>query len=479
MNALVPAKPFNPDEYDFCGGTPYDVQLQTVQMLLAEPRSYVLNGLGCGKTASVLWAFDILKRAGLARKMLVVAKLSTLEVTWQHEIMLRTHHLKFRILHGSKEKRLKGLADMNADIYIINHDGVNTILKELKQRIDIDIVTLDELAVYRNGNTTRRRNMSYLVMSHEATSKTVWGLTGSPLPRSVTDVWGQAKIIKPHSVPSSFKTFRDEMCIKVSDYKWVAKPGATERANEIMKPSVRFSLSDVTELPPVVMQYVHVPLGTEQQRVFDEMQTKCVSIIQNQKVTAVNEGVMLMKLTQIAMGWVYTGKMRKGHPRTNVRLDNQLRIQTIIDYVEATNRKALVFLPFKSALAGVSEDFDAAGVDHAVVSGDTNFKDRSQIFQLFQHTDKYKALVAHPACVAHGLTLTAADVIVWGGPVTSLDYFLQANGRITRIGQKHKQLVVLLGGTQVERNIYAALGRQESGQQHLLDLAQADTFANI
>ena len=446
-------------QYDWCGGRPFDVQIKTVAMLTTSRRCYVLNGLGTGKTRCTLWAFDFLKKCGLANKLLVVAPLSTLRFVWEREIFQAFEHLKVSVLFGPKAKRLQKLAE-DADIYIINHDGLNTLLPELKARTDIDCLVIDELAVYRNGHAARTK-----LMRDFAKSKNwVWGLTGSPIPRSVTDVWGQAGIITPHTVPKYFNQVRQMLCYKASAFKWEAKDDAVERAFSMLQPSVRYSLEDVTELPPVVIQHVEIPMGPKQRALYQAMKTNAEAMVGADKIDALNAGAVLSKLLQIACGWVYT---REGK---TITLDNEDRVQAIIDYVEASGRKALVFLPFKSALAGVSAAFDKAGIEHAVVSGDTPAGRRSGIFADFQTTPKYKALVAHPACLAHGLTLTAADVVIWGGPTTSLEIFLQANGRITRVGQRHKQLVVMLGGTQVEHKLYTALGKKENTQNLLLDL---------
>ena len=446
-------------QYDWCGGTPFDVQIKTVAMMTTARRCYVLNGLGTGKTRCTLWAFDYLKKCGLANKLLVVAPLSTLRFVWEREIFEAFEHLKVSVLFGTKAKRLQRLAE-DADIYLINHDGLNTLLSELTARPGIDCLAIDELAVYRNGHATRTK-----IMRDFAQSKNwVWGLTGSPIPRSVTDVWGQAGIITPHTVPKYFNQVRQMLCYKATAFKWEPKDDAVELAFSMLQPSARYSLEDVIELPPVVMQYVEVPMGPKQRTLYQAMKTNAEAMVGADKIDALNAGAVLSKLLQIACGWVYT---REGK---TVTLDNEDRIQTIIEYVEATDRKALVFLPFKSALDGVSQAFDKVGIEHAVVSGDTPAGKRSAIFADFQTTGRYKALVAHPGCLAHGLTLTAADVIIWGGPVTSLETFMQANGRITRIGQKHKQLLVMLGGTPVERKLYTALGKKEITQNYLLDL---------
>ena len=130
----------------------------------------------------------------------------------------------------------------------------------------------------------------------------------------------------------------------------------------------------------------------------------------------------------------------------------------------------LVFAPFKHALRGISAAFTSEGIEHATVSGDTSANERAQIFNAFQNTTKYKVLLAHPQCLAHGITLTAADTVIWFAPVTSLEIYEQACARIRRVGQKHKQLFLHLQSTPVERRIYALLQRKQKVQEKFLEL---------
>jgi SNF2 family DNA or RNA helicase len=94
---------------------------------------------------------------------------------------------------------------------------------------------------------------------------------------------------------------------------------------------------------------------------------------------------------------------------------------------------------------------------------------------LFQNTDKYKVLLAHPQCLAHGLTLTAANTIIWYCPTASLELYEQANARIRRVGQEHKQQVLHLQGTPVERRMYQLLQRKQKVQDQFLKMLEEAT----
>lgn len=442
----------------------FHVQKLTCAMLTTNMRAYVLNELGTGKTRCVLWAFDFLKRVGLAHKLLVIAPLSALVRTWGKELMDEFPWLRFEILHGSKEQRLKRLAK-DVDVYIVNHDGVEVIYDALTARSDIDAVCADEIAVYRNGGSKRTKTFKQMILC----KPWIWGLTGSPIPRAVTDVWGPCSAITPDTVPNYFSTFRAQLMLKKGPYTWVPKTGAEEYAVSCMRPSVRFKLDEVTELPPQVFNYYTAELSDKQRATYDQMRALAIAMIDEKKIDALNAGAVLNKLLQIALGWVYT---RDG---TIVPLDNTPRLQLILDFIDSSERKVILFAPFNSAVAALSDMLKANKVDHGIVTGNVSLKARNVIFGKFQDTGTYKVLLAHPQCMAHALTLTAAATIIWAGPVTSLDTFNQANGRIYRVGQEHKTLIAMIGGTPAEKHIYHILGRNEKLQNNFLKIVEVLT----
>jgi SNF2 family DNA or RNA helicase len=442
----------------------FHAQKVTAALLIENKRAYVLNDLGTGKTRAVLYAFDALKSAGLVNRLLVICPLSAVRRTWRREVNLYFRHLKAVVLHGDKRKRLK-LLFQHYDIYIVNHDGLNVIYDELIERGDIDAVCVDEAAVYRNGRARRTQTLRSYVWDKPY----VWALTGSPMPRAVTDVWGPCSCLTPNSVPKYFTVFRDQLMIKVDQFRWKPKPGAEERAVACMQPSVRFTLDDVTELPARVTDYYEADMTDKQAVIYNAMRRQAIVLIGRNKIDALNAGAVLSKLLQIAIGYVYT---RTGRV---VTLDNTPRLQLILDLIDSASQKVLLFAPFKSAVSALDSMLTTQDIDHAVVTGDTPIKKREEIFNAFQDTSRYKVLLAHPACMAHSLTLTAANTTIWAGPVTSLETFHQANARTYRVGQKHRTLIAMVGGTAAEKRIYELLGKNEKLQDRFLEIVEAIT----
>jgi hypothetical protein len=153
-------------QYDWCGGKPFETQALTAAFITQNRRCFVTNQVGTGKTAAALYAFDYLKRRGEAKRLLVVAPLSTLNPTWRRECLLRTPHLSLQVLRGTKAQRLEVLA-IPSDIYVINHDGVGVVIEELIKRLDIDMVVIDELTAFKNARADRSKNIQKVCASRK------------------------------------------------------------------------------------------------------------------------------------------------------------------------------------------------------------------------------------------------------------------------------------------------------------------------
>jgi SNF2 family DNA or RNA helicase len=443
--------------YDWPGQyKPFKAQRETADFLTMSNRAFCLNDMGTGKTLSTLWSYDYLRSQGLAKKALIISPLSTLERTWGDEIFRHFPHLNFSVIYGTKERRLKMLS-VDADIYMINHDGIKVVEKQLIENKDIDTIVIDEVASFRNSATGRWKALNRIIAGRTR----VWGLTGTPTPNSPTDAWAQCRLIAPERVPKYFGQWRDAVLKQITQFKWIPRDGATDLVHNAMQPAIRFSREDCVDLPPCIWQERYVELTTEQKHAYKQMLAKLAMEFQGDTVLAVNEAVKMQKLLQIACGVVY------GEDK-DVYLPAKPRIEVVKEVIEESGTKTIVFVPFKGVLKYVaselSKDFTVA-----MISGETSKTDRDRIFHEFQALSDPKVLVAQPAAMSHGLTLTAASTVVWFAPVTSNEIYEQANARVTRPGQKHTQFVVNIEGSEVERRIYARLRDKQKMQGLLLE----------
>jgi hypothetical protein len=205
--------------YDWPGRfTPFHAQKEAAAFLSMHKRAFNLSELGTGKSLASLWAYDYLKSIGLLNKCLIISPLSTLERTWADELFNHFPHLTFAVLHGSKDKRIKLLKE-DFDVYIVNHDGVGILEPHLKNRTDIDLVIVDEIAqCARNAGTTRWKQINLVVNRHKE-PRSCWGMSGTPTPNAPTDAWAQCRLINPASVPPYFNRFKGTVMKQLSQFQ--------------------------------------------------------------------------------------------------------------------------------------------------------------------------------------------------------------------------------------------------------------------
>lgn len=446
-------------QYDWSGGKPFKTQKITAAMLTMNRRAYVLSEMGTGKTRATLFAIDFLIKCGVIERAIVIAPLSTLTTVWYREVFRYFNHLSVGVLHGDRKRRKKILGE-DHQIYVINHDGIKTVLPELQARSDIGCVVIDELASFRNARADRWKALASLIQQRPY----VWGLTGSPTPNEPPDAWAQVKLLTPSRVPKYYKHFKEATMQQVSTFRWVARRDAKDMVYEVMQPAVRFKRDDCVELPPVIYDTREAPLSKRQTEIYTEMMRHSKVAFASGEATAANEGVLMSKLLQITTGFVY---MKDGRA---VELDNTPRMEAMVELIDEAEGKVIVFVDFIHASKMIAERLKKFGYAVEQVSGETPKTERDRIFTAFQSAVFPRIIVAHPKCMAHGLTLTEANVIIWFSPTTSLETYEQACARITRPGQTRKQLIMHLTGTAVESKLYKRLQQRASLQGALLEM---------
>ena len=441
---------------------PFEAQVETANFLTMNNRSFCLNSMGLGKTVTALWAYDYLLQTKQINNVLVVCPLSTMERTWADEIFKTFPHLDFTVLYGSSARRKK-LLKQKSHIYIINTDGLKIIEKELAERADIDLLIVDEIAMFRNGSTDRWKTLN--TIANKQVVRKVWGLTGMPTPNLPTDAWAQCRVVTPanEDVPKYFGKFRDMTMTQLNQFKWEIKPNANEVVARCMQPAIRFALDDCVDLPEQIFINRDAEMSPEQKRAYKDMLSKLATEYAGGQILAVNEAVKANKLVQIACGVAY------GHGGEQVILPAPNRIEVLKELIEESEGKVIVFVP----LTGVLEHLATELVKYwsvEVVHGETKKTDRDRIFSEFQTSPHPHILIANPATMSHGLTLTTATNIIWYAPIHSNDIYSQANARVRRPGQKRTTVIAHIAASEIERRIYARLKDKQKMQGILLDL---------
>jgi SNF2 family DNA or RNA helicase len=252
--------------------------------------------------------------------------------------------------------------------------------------------------------------------------------------------------------------------VQVSKFKWVPKNVATDEVYRALQPAVRYTKKECLDLPDVVYQTRDVPLTPQVQKYYLELKKQLLIEAAGEQISAVNAAASLNKLLQISAGAVYTDK------HDIVQFDISPRLHALKEVLEETTNKVVVFVPFLHSIQIVGDYLRNEGVSNEVIMGSVSARERSEIINRFQTANDPRVLIIQPQSAAHGITLTAADTVVFWSPVMSVETYLQCVARIERYGQVNKMLVVHLRGSEVERKMYEMLQGKVDSHQKLVDL---------
>ena len=410
-------------KYDWPGRyKPFEHQKTTASFLTMNRRAFCFNEQGTGKTASAIWAADFLMKERAIKRVLI---------------------------------------NGDAEFVIINYDGVE-IVKEEVANGGFDLIIVDEATHYKNAQSKRWKVLASVMKP----DTWLWLMTGTPAAQSPVDAYGLAKLVNPKEVPRFFGAFRELVMHKVTQFKWAPKPNATEIVYNALQPAIRFTKEQCLDLPEMTYVKREVELTAQQKKFYEILRKQMMTTAGGEQITAANAAVNMNKLLQISCGAVYsdTGE--------TVEFDVKNRYKVLREVIDESSQKVLIFVPFKHVIDILKEKLNKDGITNDVINGDVSANKRTAIFKEFQETDNPRVLIIQPQAAAHGVTLTAANTIVWWGPTSSLETYAQANARVHRSGQKHPCTVVQLQGSPVEKRIYKMLDERINIHTKMIDLYQ-------
>jgi len=447
--------------YDWPGRyTPFEHQKTTASFLTMNPRAFCFNEQGTGKTASAIWAADFLMKQGKIKRALIICPLSIMDSAWRTDLFSFAMHRTVDIAHGAKKKRQE-IINSDTEFVIINYDGVEIVKDDIANG-GFDLIVVDEATHYKNAQSKRWKVLASIMNGNTW----LWMMTGTPAAQSPVDAYGLAKLVNPKEVPRFFGAFRELVMHKVTQFKWAPKPNATEIVYNCLQPAIRFTKEQCLDLPEMTYVKREVELTAQQKKYYEILRKQMMTTAGGEQITAANAAVNMNKLLQISCGAVYsdTGE--------TVEFDVKNRYKVLREVIDESSQKVLIFVPFKHVIGILREKLDKEGITTDVINGDVSANKRTAIFKQFQETDDPRVLIIQPQAAAHGVTLTAANTIVWWGPTSSLETYAQANARVHRSGQKHPCTVVQLQGSAVEKRIYKMLDDRINIHTKMIDLYQ-------
>ena len=419
---------------------------------------------GLGKTVITLTAIaELLYDYFEISKVLVIAPLRVAQSTWDEEIKKWDHlkQLKTSKILGTEKDRLSAL-NAKADIYIINRENVVWLTNECKSKWPFDMVIIDELSSFKSPRAQRFKALKRV----RPLMKRVIGLTGTPAPNGLMDLWSQIYLLdKGERLGKTItgymeKYFNPDKRNQNIIFSYKPKEGAEEAIyKKLSDICVSMKAEDYLKLPEQIDNIIQVNLSEKEMNDYKRLERDLLLPLVNTDIVANTAAVLTNKLLQIANGAVYdeAGKAREIH-------DEKLKI--LEDIIEAANGKpVLIFYSYKHDLDRIKKYFNNEKL--RILDTAKDIEDWNK--------GKVSVMLAHPASAGHGLNLQAGgNIVIWFGLTWSLELYQQANARLHRQGQKNNVIVhhIVAKGT-MDENVMKSLKNKEKGQDSLIKAVKA------
>ncbi|TLW35970.1 DEAD/DEAH box helicase [Staphylococcus cohnii] len=444
---------------------PYDYQAYAINKIIDNKRFGLFLDMGLGKTVSTLTAIEQLKYDYLdVDKVLVIAPKRVAEDTWAQEVEKWTHltHLDVSLVLGTPKQREQAL-EKDADIYVTNKENTKWICERFKKDWPFDMVVIDELSTFKNSDSQR---FKILKKKWPLFDRFV-GLTGTPAPKNIMDLWAQIYLIDGGERLGKFKThFRQRYFYpthKVAEhtFNWELKDGAKDEIYKMISDvTVSMESKDYLKMPERVDTVKEAKLSKKERALYDELEQNMVienDIDDDKDIVALNSASLSNKLLQMSNGAVYAddGSITHIHDKKLELLDE------IIE--ESQGQPILVIYNYKHDKERLLERYDFA---ETLDSDD--YMER-------WNNGEIQMLITHPASAGHGLNLQyGGSIMVWFGLTWNLEYYEQANARLYRQGQKKTTVIHhLLTENSIDQKVYDSLKNKKLGQNELMNAVKA------
>lgn len=438
---------------------PYDYQTFATNFVLEHPACGLILDMGLGKSVITLTAlWSLLLDSFDVGKVLVVAPKRVAENTWPTELKKWEHldGLTWSLVLGSEKDRRAAL-QRRAKIYIINRENVTWLVDNY--RWDFDTLVIDELSSFKSSKAQRFRALKRV----RPRISRVIGLTGTPQPNGLLDLWPQMYLLDMGQRLGRFvggyreRFFLPDKRNREVIYSYKPKEGAEEKIYELISDiCISMKAADYLDMPELVASRVEVQMNAKEQKLYEGFEQDMVLHLKDGDLDAVNAAALSGKLVQMANGAVY-GENRKVHHIHDRKLD------ALEDIIEAANGKPLlVAYWYKHDLERIRQRFEVRTIDTPRDIADWN-------------AGKIPVALIHPASAGHGLNLQdGGSTIVWFGLTWSLELYQQLNARLWRQGQKHTVVIqhIVAAGTHDE-DIMNALEKKDMSQTALIAAVKA------
>lgn len=440
---------------------PYSYQEYALKFILNSKAAGIFLDCGLGKTVITLTAIaELMHNRFEISKALVIAPLRVAENVWDVEAKKWDHlkHLRVAKVLGSEKKRIQAL-NTNADIYVINRENTKWLVDYYKKDWPFDMLVLDELSSFKSHRAKRFKALRKV----RPLCKRVVGLTGTPAPNGLIDLWAQVYLLDSgQRLGKTISGYRERYFLPdkrnqhvIFSYK--PREGAEEAIyKKLSDICISMKNRDYLTLPERMDNILGINLPPKVLEQYRQLERDLLLPLLEGDIVAGSAAVLTNKLLQITGGAVYDeGK--------KVQILHDEKLKALEDLVEATNGKpVLVYYNYRHELERIQKQFLCRVLDTAKDMEDWN-------------KGEIPVMLAHPASAGHGLNLqNGGSTIIWFGLPWSLELYQQANARIHRQGQKNTVVVHhLVAKETIDEDVMQVLAKKQAGQEALLQAVKA------
>lgn len=438
---------------------PHNYQEFAREFILEHPVCCLMLDMGLGKTVVTLTAIWLMVLDSFdVGKILVIAPKRVAEDTWPKELKKWEHltGLTYSLVLGSKKQREEAL-QKKAAIYIINRENVAWLVENYKW--DFDTLVIDELSSFKSNKAQRFKALKKV----RPKVQRVIGLTGTPAPNSLLDLWPQMYLLDMGERLGRFiggyrdRFFKPDKRNKEIIYSYKPRDGAEESIYQLINDiCISMKAVDFLDMPDKISNRIEVSMDKKEKKLYEEFKREMIITLKGDEIDAINAAGLSNKLLQMANGAVY------GENKKVVSIHDK-KLDALEDLIEAANEKPLlVAYWYKHDLERISKRFDVRVIQTTKDIDDWN-------------AGEIPVALIHPASAGHGLNLQdGGSTIIWFGLTWSLELYQQLNARLWRQGQKNTVVIqhIVTSGTH-DVDVMRALENKDMRQSALIAAVKA------
>lgn len=441
---------------------PHNYQAYAIDFIKTHPVAGLFLGMGMGKSVSTLTALnDMMFDSFQVARALVVAPLRVARDTWPAEVEKWDHlgHLKLSVIVGTAKERRQAI-HTDADIYVINRENLPWLIKELGDDWPYDTVVIDELSSFKNHKAARFKALA----SRRKHMRRIIGLTGTPAPNSLEDLWAPFKLfdggerLEQYITHFRSRYFDPDKRNGHQVFSWKLKPGADDAIYDaISDVTVSMRTTDHLQLPPLTSTSKMVYLDARERQVYNQLKKDMLVHLEGETIDAGSAATLSNKLLQLSSGAIYAdeGKTITVHAQ---------KMDALEDIVEAANgHTVLVAYWFKHELERLLRHFPQG----RTLSTAQDMADWC--------AGKIPVAFIHPASAGHGLNLqSGGHILVWHTVPWSLELYEQTNARLFRQGQTEPVSIIHIeAANTIDQQVIKSLESKNQTQSALIEAVKA------